>query len=67
MPAKSKAQFRKMFILYKQGKITKKELDDFTASGDKGLPEHTKKSKQKTATKPLVKKHTVHRPIKKGK
>ena len=29
-PAKSQAQFRKMFILYKQGKITKKQLDEFT-------------------------------------
>ena len=29
-PAVSKAQFRKMFILFKQGKITKKQLDEFT-------------------------------------
>ena len=29
MPAKSKAQFKKMHLLYKQGKITKAELDDF--------------------------------------
>jgi hypothetical protein len=31
MPAKSKAQFKKMFVLYRQGKINKKQLHDFTA------------------------------------
>lgn len=41
MPARSQAQFKKMAILYKQGKITKQQFDDF----DKGasyasLPEH---------------------------
>lgn len=30
MPAKSKQQFKQMFVLYKEGKISKKELDDFT-------------------------------------
>jgi len=30
MPAVSKAQFKKMFLLYHQGKITKKQLDEFT-------------------------------------
>ena len=29
MPAKSQAQARKMVMLYKQGKITKAELDRF--------------------------------------
>lgn len=33
MPAKSKAQFRKIAMLYKQGKVSKKTLDDF----DKGV------------------------------
>jgi hypothetical protein len=31
MPAKSQAQFKKMQVLYSQGKITKKQLDDFDA------------------------------------
>lgn len=39
MPARSKAQFKKMFILYKQGKITKEELNEFTHGVDyKKLP-----------------------------
>jgi len=29
MPSKSKAQFREMGYLYSQGKITKKQLNDF--------------------------------------
>jgi len=32
MPAVSKAQFKKMHVLYRQGKITKKQLDEFTKS-----------------------------------
>jgi hypothetical protein len=32
MPAKSKKQYKKMFVLYKQGEITKAELDEFTKS-----------------------------------
>ena len=30
MPAKSKEQFKKMFELYKQGKITQAQLHEFT-------------------------------------
>jgi hypothetical protein len=29
MPAKSKAQWKKMYVLFQQGKITRSELDDF--------------------------------------
>jgi hypothetical protein len=48
MPAKSKAQWREMFVLRKQGKITQKQLDDFTKGVDyKSLPIHVKKSKKK--------------------
>lgn len=39
MPAKSKKQFKKMHLLYKQGKITKKQLDEFVHGVDyKSLP-----------------------------
>lgn len=45
MPAKSKAQFKKMFVLYQQGKITKKQLDDFTRGVNyKKLPARKRKS-----------------------
>jgi len=48
MPAKSKAQFKKMFALYKEGKITKNELDKFTHGVDyKNLPTR-KTTKRKT-------------------
>lgn len=49
MPAKSKAQMRKMFVLFRQGKITKKQLDDFTGSGVnyKKLPARKTKKKPK--------------------
>ena len=48
MPAKSKAQFKKMFVLYKQGKITKKQLDEFTKGvGYKSLPKRKTKRKKK--------------------
>ena len=46
MPAKSRAQFKKMFVLYKQKKITKKQLDDFTAEENvnyKKLPARKRK------------------------
>ena len=48
MPAKSKAQFREMGYLYSQGKITRKQLEDF----NKGihladLPERVSRSKPK--------------------
>lgn len=34
MPAVSKEQYRKMYVLYEQGKITKEELDRFTKGVD---------------------------------
>lgn len=58
MPAVSKAQFKKMFALYEEGKITKKQLDDFTKGVDyKSLPKkkgknaNRKKSNQKNTRK----------------
>jgi len=42
MPAKSKAQFRKMFILEKEGKITDAQRRDFTDTVSyKDLPGHS--------------------------
>lgn len=42
MPAKSKAQFGKMGVLYRQGKITKAQLDDFNKGVDPdSLPGHS--------------------------
>jgi len=38
MPATSKKQFAKMFVLFRQGKITKKQLDEFTHVNYKKLP-----------------------------
>jgi 16S rRNA U516 pseudouridylate synthase RsuA-like enzyme len=29
MPVRSKAQWKKMYVLFQQGKITRSELDDF--------------------------------------
>ena len=47
MPAKSRAQFRKMYQLYEAGEITKAELDKFTKGVDyRRLPKRKKKSKQ---------------------
>ena len=34
MPAVSKAQFKKMFQLYKENKITKEQLDKFVSNVD---------------------------------
>lgn len=34
MPAVSKQQFKEMFVLYKEGKISKKQLDDYTKGVD---------------------------------
>ena len=43
MPAKSKAQFKKMFILEKQGKISDSTRREFTDSVDfNRLPAHVK-------------------------
>jgi hypothetical protein len=47
MPAKSKAQFKKMFVLQKEGKISKSELKDFTHDVKyKKLPKKVKKAKK---------------------
>lgn len=46
MPARSKAQFRKMFVLEKEGKIsdaTRREFTDTTQYAD--LPEHASKER----------------------
>jgi hypothetical protein len=41
MPAKSKAQFHKMGALYREGKISRTQLEDFNKGADfKDLPEH---------------------------
>jgi len=41
MPSKSKAQFGKMGSLYSQGKITRKQLEDFNKGVHPNkLPEH---------------------------
>jgi hypothetical protein len=48
MPAKSKAQFRMMFVLRKKGEISQTELDRFTKGVDyKSLPARKKKRKRK--------------------
>jgi len=49
MPAKSKKQFAKIALLYKQGKITKTQFDNFNKGVDyKRLPTRVKpKSKTK--------------------
>jgi len=48
MPAKSKAQFKKMFVLYQQGKITKEELNEFTHGVKyKSLPKKKKRIKNR--------------------
>lgn len=42
MPAVSKAQFKKMAVLYRQGKTTKEQFDDFDKGVDyKDLPGHS--------------------------
>ena len=44
MPAKSKAQFGKMGALYREGKISKKTMEDFNKGVDyKKLPAKKKK------------------------
>lgn len=46
MPAKSKAQFRKMYALYLAGEITKAQLDEWTKGVKyKKLPRRARKSK----------------------
>jgi len=52
MPAKSKSQFKKMFVLYKQGKITKAELDKFTHGVNyRSLPKKKATGKRKARPK----------------
>ena len=46
MPSVSRKQFGKMGVLYKQGKITKKVLEDFNKGVNvKKLPTRAKKKK----------------------
>lgn len=46
-PAKSQAQFRMMHLLFRQGKITKAELDRYVDSVSyKRLPERVKKKRR---------------------
>jgi hypothetical protein len=48
MPSKSKAQFGEMGRLYSQGKITRKQLEDFNKGVDyKKLPGHVKPKAKK--------------------
>lgn len=49
MPAKSKAQIRKLFALEKKGKLKKGVAKEFAESTPniKKLPEHVKKKKSK--------------------
>ena len=46
MPAVSQAQFKKMFQLYKEKKITKEQLDKFTQVDFKKLPKRKRKKKK---------------------
>lgn len=46
MPAKSKAQFGKMGVLYREGKISRKTLEDFNKGVKSSrLPKHVKPKK----------------------
>jgi len=55
MPAKSKAQFKKMHMLYKQGKISKKTLDEFTKNVSyKSLPSKKKSNPGALSNKPFT-------------
>jgi len=48
IPFKSKAQRRKFYMLYKQGKISKKTLDEWgSATKGKKLPNRVKKKRKK--------------------
>ena len=50
MPAKSKAQAKKIGLLYKQGKVSKRTLDEFLKGVAVGeLPEHVKDAEKKPA------------------
>ena len=53
MPAKSKAQFKKMFVLAKHGDITKSQLGDFTHNVNyQHLPVHAPAKKRMGNPKP---------------
>jgi hypothetical protein len=49
MPAKSKAQLRKLFVLEKEGKLAKGKAEEFARETPniKKLPEHVKKKAKK--------------------
>lgn len=48
MPSKSKAQFGEMGVLYKQGKITRQQLEDFNKGVNYDeLPEYSPKATKK--------------------
>lgn len=48
MPSKSKAQFGMMGMLYSQGKITRKQLEDFNKGvHPEELPEHVPQKSKK--------------------
>ena len=52
MPAKSKAQFKKMAMLYKQGKISKKVFQEFDIKGMFGkLPARVRAKKRSKKNK----------------
>lgn len=52
MPSKSKAQFKEMFVLHKQGKITDGQLKDFTHNVDyQALPSRVKPTMPKMKKK----------------
>ena len=52
MPAKSKAQFKYMFVLREQGKISESELKKFTHGVNyKSLPKTKKKRTKRRRTK----------------
>ena len=56
MPAKSKAQAKKIGLLYKQGKVSKRTLDEFLKGVAVGeLPEHVKDAEKKPKQKPKPK------------
>jgi hypothetical protein len=52
MPSKSKAQFGEMGMLYSEGKISRKQLEDFNKGVHPNkLPEHVKPKTRKSRRK----------------
>lgn len=52
MPSKSRAQFRKMGVLYRQGKISRETLEEFNKGVDPDtLPAHTAKHNPLSGTR----------------